>query len=105
MDLKDQVIIVTGAGSGLGAATAVRLSAEGASLALLDIQTEPLALMAKQTGGFSVPCDVSSADSGAAAISAVVKRFGKITGCVNCAGIVTGKRIVGRDGPQDLQEY
>lgn len=105
MNLENQVIVVTGAGSGMGAATANLLSNAGAKLALLDIQQDRIIAAAKKLQGLAISCDVASAESGEAAIAAVVKHYGKITGCVNCAGIVTGSRIVSRSGPQDLAEY
>ncbi|OGO91210.1 MAG: 3-hydroxy-2-methylbutyryl-CoA dehydrogenase [Coxiella sp. RIFCSPHIGHO2_12_FULL_42_15] len=103
MKLQDQVMVVTGAHSGMGAATATLLSEFGAKVALVDLQRADE--LAKKIKGYPVVCDVSDAVKGEEAIQAIVKHFGKITGCINCAGVATAARLVGRDGPHDLAQY
>ena len=61
MHPKGHVALVTGGGSGLGAATARLLAKEGAKVAVLDVNAEGAAAVAKEIGGSAVACDVSSA--------------------------------------------
>jgi NAD(P)-dependent dehydrogenase (short-subunit alcohol dehydrogenase family) len=105
MNLQDQVVVITGAGSGMGEATATMLAQSGAKIALLDIAVERIENIARKLGGLAVSADVSNSENGVEAIQKVVARFGKITGCVNCAGIATASRIVGRNGPHDLNNF
>ncbi|MBU0725093.1 MAG: SDR family NAD(P)-dependent oxidoreductase [Alphaproteobacteria bacterium] len=105
MHPKGHVALVTGGGSGLGAATARLLAKQGATVAVLDVNAEGAAAVAKEIGGIAVACDVSSAESGAAAVAEVVAKLGAPRIVVNCAGIVRGARIVGKDGPSDLETF
>lgn len=97
--------LVTGGGSGLGRATAERLAALGAKVALLDINGDAVRAAAEKIGGIGIVCDVTSADSTAAAIAEARARHGAARILVNCAGIGPARRIVGRDGPQPLDEF
>jgi NAD(P)-dependent dehydrogenase (short-subunit alcohol dehydrogenase family) len=97
--------LVTGGGSGLGCATAERLAALGAKVALLDINGDAARAAAEKTGGVGIACDVTSADSMAAAIAAARAKHGPARILVNCAGIGPAQRIVGRDGPQPLDNF
>jgi NAD(P)-dependent dehydrogenase (short-subunit alcohol dehydrogenase family) len=92
MQLKDQAAIVTGGASGLGAATARRLAAAGASVAA-------------EIGGVAVICDVADAGSAEAAIASAAKAHGPARVLVNCAGIAVAKRVIGREGPMPLAEF
>jgi rhamnose utilization protein RhaD (predicted bifunctional aldolase and dehydrogenase)/NAD(P)-dependent dehydrogenase (short-subunit alcohol dehydrogenase family) len=86
--LAGQVVVVTGAGSGIGAATAKAFAAEGAEVALLDLNIDQAQGMARSIGklAFPVACDVTKADSVKAAIARVVSRFGGIDIVVSNAG-------------------
>jgi NAD(P)-dependent dehydrogenase (short-subunit alcohol dehydrogenase family) len=97
--------LVTGGGSGLGRATAERLAALGAKVALLDINGDALRAAADEIGGIGIACDVTSAASTAAAFAEARARHGAARILVNCAGIGPARRIVGRDGPQPLDEF
>jgi NAD(P)-dependent dehydrogenase (short-subunit alcohol dehydrogenase family) len=97
--------LVTGGGSGLGAATAEQLAKAGAKVALLDINLDAARAVADRIGGLAVKCDVSDADSGEAAVAQARERHGAARILVNCAGIGPPKRIVGRDGPMPLGDY
>ena len=68
MQLKDQAAIVTGGASGLGAATARRLAAQGAKVAVCDLNAKLAETVAAEIGGVAVICDVSDAASAEAAI-------------------------------------
>ena len=105
MDIKDHAAIVTGAGSGLGAETARFLSASGAKVALLDVNTKMAAAMAEDIGGIALECDVSDAGSVERAIAVAREKHGPARFCVNCAGIAPGKRVVGREGPMPLDDF
>jgi NAD(P)-dependent dehydrogenase (short-subunit alcohol dehydrogenase family) len=97
--------LVTGGGSGLGRATAERLAALGARVALLDINGDAAKTAASVIGGVGIACDVTSADSTAAAIAEARAKHGPARILVNCAGIGPAQRIVGRDGPQPLDAF
>jgi NAD(P)-dependent dehydrogenase (short-subunit alcohol dehydrogenase family) len=97
--------LVTGGGSGLGRATAERFAALGANVALLDINGDAVKAAAEKIGGIGIACDVTSADSTAAAIAEARAKNGPARILVNCAGIGPAQRIVGRDGPQPLDNF
>jgi NAD(P)-dependent dehydrogenase (short-subunit alcohol dehydrogenase family) len=105
MDIKGHAAIVTGGGSGLGAATAAMLAAAGAKVALLDVNMDAANAHAKTIGGIAVKCDVSDAVSAEAAVKEANAKLGTARILLNCAGVGTPKRIVGRDGPMPLGDY
>ena len=105
MNIKQQVAVITGGGSGLGAETARTLSAAGAKVALLDYHVAAAETVAKEIEGLAIPCDVSRAEDAEAAIAQVVDKFNRITLCVNCAGIAPAARVVGRAGAMPLQDF
>jgi NAD(P)-dependent dehydrogenase (short-subunit alcohol dehydrogenase family) len=97
--------VVTGAASGLGAETAIRLAEAGAKVALLDVNVDAARELAARIGGIAVRCDVANADSGAAALAEAREKPGIPRILVNCAGIGPAKRIVGRDGAMPLADF
>jgi len=105
MRVSGQTAIVTGGGSGLGAATARALAAAGAKVAVLDIHAENARKVAAEIAGYAVTCDVADAQSGEAAVAAARAAQGAARILVNCAGIGTAARIVGRDGPMPLDAF
>jgi NAD(P)-dependent dehydrogenase (short-subunit alcohol dehydrogenase family) len=105
MQLKDQSAIVTGGASGLGAATARRLAAAGARVAVFDLNARLAESVAAEIGGVAVVCDVSDAASAEAAIVAASKAHGPARVLVNCAGIGVAKRVIGREGPMPLADF
>lgn len=105
MQLSDRVFVITGAGSGLGAAVARMAVGAGARVALLDINTDAGQAMADELGALFLRADVTSANDSQAAINAALDTFGRIDVAVNCAGIAPGEKIVGRDGPHELDSF
>jgi NAD(P)-dependent dehydrogenase (short-subunit alcohol dehydrogenase family) len=105
MDLDGLAAIVTGGASGLGAATAQALLAAGAKVTLADVNATAVAEAAARLGATGVACDVSDADSAERAFAAARAANGPVRVLVNCAGIGTAGRIVGRDGPLGLPAY
>jgi NAD(P)-dependent dehydrogenase (short-subunit alcohol dehydrogenase family) len=97
--------LITGGGSGLGAATALKLAKAGAKVAVLDINIAAARAVASDVGGIAIACDVTSSDATTAAIAEARSRHGAARILVNCAGIAAAKRIVGRDGPMPLAEF
>jgi NAD(P)-dependent dehydrogenase (short-subunit alcohol dehydrogenase family) len=105
MLLKDQAAIVTGGASGLGAATARKLAAQGAKVAVCDLNAKLAETVAAEIKGVAVTCDVSDAASAEAAVAQATKAHGPARVLVNCAGIGVAKRVVGRDGPMALADF
>jgi NAD(P)-dependent dehydrogenase (short-subunit alcohol dehydrogenase family) len=105
MQIKDMAALVTGGGSGLGAATAAHLAALGAKVAVVDINWEAAEARAAAIGGIGIACDVTDATSGEAAFAAARAAHGPLRILVNCAGIGVAGRIVGRDGPLKLEAF
>lgn len=105
MDIKGHAAIVTGGGSGLGAATAIALAKEGAKVAILDVNLDGAREVAGKIGGLAIKCDVADSDSAAAAVAEARNAHGAARILVNCAGIGPAKRIVGRDGPMPLADF
>lgn len=105
MNLEGHTAIVTGGGSGLGAATARLFAEKGAKVALFDINLDAAKKIAEEIGGIALACNVSSASDAEDAVRQVTEKFGTPRVLVNCAGIANAGRIVGRDGPHDLELY
>jgi len=102
---KGHAALVTGGGSGLGAATAAKLAAAGAKVALLDVNVDAARAVAAKIGGIAIACDVTDADATADALAQARAQHGAARILINCAGIGPAKRIVGRDGPMPLADF
>ena len=97
MKIEGTTAIVTGGGSGLGAATASHLATLGAKVAILDFDAERGAAAAEEIGGTAKAVDVSDAEAVGVAVDAVADELGAPRIAVNCAGIGLAARIVGRE--------
>jgi NAD(P)-dependent dehydrogenase (short-subunit alcohol dehydrogenase family) len=105
MQVKGHAALITGGGSGLGAATARALAAAGAKVAILDVNMDNAKKVAKETGGIAVKCDVADAASAEGAVAEARAKNGPARILINCAGIGPAARIVGKDGPMPLAEF
>ena len=105
MDIRGHAAIVTGGASGLGGATARMLAGAGAKVAIFDVNQKAADEVAAEIGGVAVQCDVADSASMEAAIAKATAAHGAARILVNCAGIGTAKRIVGKEGPMPLADY
>ncbi|UVL92052.1 SDR family NAD(P)-dependent oxidoreductase [Pseudomonas siliginis] len=105
MQIENKVFIVTGGASGLGAASAELLVSAGAKVMLVDMNAEAVAAQAQRLGAQSVVADISIEAAAEAAVQATVAAFGSLNGLINCAGIVRGEKILGKNGPHALSSF
>ena len=107
MQLKEKVFLVTGAGSGLGAATTRMLIEAGAKVVMADLNREAGEKLAAELGANAlfVETDVSNEASGQNAVDQAVSKFGGLNGLVNCAGVAPGEKVVGKEGPHRLESF
>ena len=106
MKIENASALVTGGASGLGEATARRLAAAGAKVAVLDMNLEAAEAVAKDIGGMAATADVSDAAAVTAVFDKVAETFGEAPRIVvNCAGIGTAHRIVPRDGALSVELF
>jgi NAD(P)-dependent dehydrogenase (short-subunit alcohol dehydrogenase family) len=100
MQIENNVFVVTGGASGLGAGTARMLVENGGRVVLVDLQREAGEALAKELGAQArfVETDVSNEESAQAAINTAVNAFGGLHGLVNCAGIAPAEKVLGKEG-------
>ena len=101
MDIKGIAALVTGGGSGLGAATAEALAAAGARVVVMDLRQDAAAAVAARIGGVALAGDVADEAAVEAALDAAAA-LGPLRLAVNCAGIAPASRVFGRAGPHPL---
>ena len=101
MQIADQVFIITGGASGLGAATARMLARAGGKVVLADVQEDGGRALAAELDGVFVRCDVTS-EADAQAVVAAATALGPLRGLVNCAGIAPAAKTVGKEGAHVL---
>jgi NAD(P)-dependent dehydrogenase (short-subunit alcohol dehydrogenase family) len=107
MELKGSTFIVTGGASGLGAAT-VRMVVDGGGMAVIaDLKEAEGQALATELGRAArfVRTDVADETSMGAAVAAAMDGYGGLQGLVNCAGIVHGEKVVGKEGPHSLSGF
>jgi NAD(P)-dependent dehydrogenase (short-subunit alcohol dehydrogenase family) len=105
MDIRGQAAIVTGGGSGLGAAAARMLAAAGGKVAILDVNDKAAAALAIEIDGIAIPCNVTDGAATEKALAKAAADHGSARIVINCAGVGPAKRIVGRDGPMPLADF
>ena len=105
MQLKNVSVLITGGGSGLGAATARAMAAKGANVAVLDQSKESAEKVAAEVKGIAVVADVTDEEQVKAAIAKAEQAHGIARVLVNCAGIGGSQRIVGKDGVYPLAKF
>jgi len=107
MNVKDSVAVVTGGASGLGEATVRSLVDAGARVAILDVQEDKGAALAKELDKnvMFVKADITSGDDTQNAINKIVDRFGAISVVVNCAGVADPGKLLGKGGPLSLAHF
>lgn len=98
MKIKDSSIIITGGGSGLGEATARRLSQLGAKIGILDLDAQKSQAVADEIGAVYVQTDISNEAQVEEAVRAINTQNGVARGLIHCAGIGVSSRIIGREG-------
>lgn len=107
MHVKDRVFLITGGASGLGAAVARHIIAQGGKVVIADIGREAGEAVIRELGANArfIATDVTTADQAQAAVQAARESFGRLDGLVNCAGVAPGERVVGRQGPHALESF
>lgn len=105
MQLKDVSVLITGGGSGLGAATARAMAAKGAKVAVFDRNQEVADKVAAELKGVACIGDVSSEADVKAAIEKAEKANGIIRVLVNCAGIGGAVKTVSKNGAYPLDHF
>ncbi len=107
MQIANHNFIVSGAASGLGAATASMLIEAGARVMLVDLNADAVAAKAVQLGDnarFTV-ADISQEAAAKAAVDSALSAFGSLHGLINCAGIVGAEKVLGKNGPHGLDSF
>ena len=107
MDLNGKAVVITGGGSGLGEGTARCLVDAGARVIIADVNAEKGSALAKELGDVAQFAETDVTDEAACegAIELAVNNFGGLHGVVNCAGIGSAARLIGRDGPHPLDLF
>jgi NAD(P)-dependent dehydrogenase (short-subunit alcohol dehydrogenase family) len=107
MQIQGSTFIVTGGASGLGAATARMVVDAGGNVVIADLKDDEGRACAGALGRAArfVRTDVADEASGKAAVAAAIDAFGGVHGLVNCAGIVHGEKVVGKEGPHTLAGF
>ena len=105
MQTNGEAAIVTGGASGLGGATAKALRDAGANVAIVDADGDRAKSYAGEIGALAVVCDVRDADSAEHAVAVAREAHGPARILINCAGIGTPGKAVGRDGALPLETF
>ena len=107
MQLPGATILVTGAASGLGDATARRLYAAGANIVAVDLNVDKLRELTQELGTRArfLAVDVTQPGPVAEAVKLAEKDFGALQGLVCCAGILRGQKVLGKEGPHELEMF
>jgi NAD(P)-dependent dehydrogenase (short-subunit alcohol dehydrogenase family) len=98
VQIEGNTFLVAGGGSGLGAATTNMLATSGARVLVADLKGQA------PEGGRFVDTDVTDGESVRAAVEAA-RELGELRGAVNCAGIASAEKVLGREGPHSLDSF
>jgi len=107
MQIRDNVFLITGGASGLGAAAAEALVEAGGKVLLADLDEGAAIARAEAlgAGALGVQADIRDEAAARRAIAAARERFGGLHGLVNCAGVAGGEKVLGRHGPHALDSF
>ena len=105
MQLKDVTVVITGGGSGLGAATARAMAAKGGKIAIIDVSKENADRVAAEVKGVALVADVTNEAAVEQALDAAQNAHGPARVLVNCAGIGVANRTVSKNGPFPLESF
>jgi len=105
MDFNNRAVVVTGGGSGLGEATARVIAEQGGFPVILDLNEEKGHAIAMELNGLFVKTNVTKEEDVQQAINMAIEKYGAIHGVVNCAGLGTSTRVVGKKGIFPLDEF
>lgn len=105
MNIQGLPAVITGGASGLGEGAARLLAEAGAKVTILDVQLDRAEQVAKEIGGLALSCDVTSAEGTEAAMNQAMEAHGPCAIALNCAGIGTPAKILGKEGPLSLDFY
>jgi NAD(P)-dependent dehydrogenase (short-subunit alcohol dehydrogenase family) len=107
MEIKGCVCVVSGGASGLGEATVRHLLEKGSKVSILDIGEERGQTIASELGDSVIFCktDVTNEESVQAAINRTIESFGAIQGAINCAGVGTPAKVLGKEGPMPIAQF
>ncbi|WP_374571609.1 SDR family NAD(P)-dependent oxidoreductase [Acinetobacter sp.] len=107
MKIQGKVIVITGGASGLGAAAAAHLAAQGAKVIMADMNQQLGEELQRRLGEQAefVPLDVTDDAAAAAFFQHVENTYGQLNGLVNCAGIAPSAKVLGRDGLHSLEMF
>ncbi len=107
MKPEQKAILITGGASGLGAACAQTLSQAGGNVVIADLNSDAGEALARQLGSSArfVKANVTEEDSVQAAVQAAVESFGGLHILINCAGIGTAEKVLGKAGPSPLASF
>lgn len=109
MKIRDRVFCVTGGASGLGEGACRMLTSHGGKVIILDVQEDKAHAVVKSLpteSAYFVKMDATKEDSIAAAIQSAGEKWGRIDGCINCAGVGMGQSVVSRKGkPHSMEKF
>ena len=107
MKIEGKVALITGGASGLGGASAKMITENGGRVMIVDLNQETGQALAGELGdkALFVQADVSSPSDMEAAVNKAVEKFGRLDIDINCAGIGSAARVIGKDGPVSLESF
>ena len=106
MEIQGRTFLVSGGGSGLGAATVRRLAQEGANVLIADVDEEAGQDLVSDIGEQTrfAETDVTDEGSVQAAVDSTLE-FGGLYGAINCAGVASAAKVLGKEGPHSLDSF